>query len=281
VNRILTYRPGEIRNLQDQALADRLTDFINTQASFDKNFGEPLWAAQNAKNRILNATEQKARKTVSAIGYIIYLCIGLPALIILIATFSFSRILQWIDIAICCGVVLLILYVLLKNGVVIRPKRWIDAIYKKEVKKRDAEIRSCDLAITAAKNKFDEINMRPEMRILNEFFAHEGSDLDLDGLKELRQIVRQGYARDFAQAKNVLAQRKHNQKVEDIAEQRREQDLEHQRAMEREAAQQRAAQQAHYRQQDQHNREQARANQQTNREVEKAAKAAYDYYHRY
>ena len=280
MNRILTYRPGEIRNLQDQDLVDRLTDFINTQASFDKNFGEPLASARRAKNRILNAAEKKARKTVSAIGYIIYLCIGLPALIILIATFSFSRILQWIDIAICCGIVLLILYVLLKNGVVIRPKRWIDAIYKKEVKKRDAEIKSCDLAIAAAKKKYDEINNRPEMRILNEFFSHEGGDLDLDDLRELRRIVVQGYARTFAQAKNVLAQRKHNDRMEDIADETREQQLQHQQAMEREAERQRIAQQAHYRQQEQHNREQARANQQTNSAVEKAANAVYDYYHK-
>lgn len=277
---ILTYRPGEIRYLQDVALANRLTDFINTEDSFDKNYWNPLLAARRQKNRLLNAADNKANKITLALEYIVLvLLLFLPFGLF----FSPSMAIRGIGavIQLTSVVLFFILFVttLIKTPYISQKVQNI--FYQKELKKKEAEIRSCDEAIAAAEKKYNEASQRPEIRILKEFLRHEGSELSHNDLLELRRIVVQGYARDFAQARTVLSQKKHNEKMEDIAEQRRKQELQHQRAMEHEAEQQRIAQQEHYRQQQQHNREQARANQQTNSAVEKAANAVYDYYHKY
>lgn len=276
MNPILTYRPGEIRDLQDVALANRLADFINTQYAFMKSYENPLIAAQRRYRKLQNTASEKTSKKITVIGYIIFfvimagLCFGVYL--------AFARPSNAIWLVILFGP--LVFKILISIRDIFKPTILRKRFYQKELKKQEAEIISAQRAIDAAKQKYDAANQSPEMCVLNEFLGQEGSDLDHEDLLELHRIVKGGYARTFAQAKNVLAQRKHNQRVEDIAEERRKQELQHQREMEREAARQRIAQQEHYRQQQQHNREQEITARETGREVQKAANAVYDYYHK-
>ena len=231
MNRILTYQPGEIRRLQDEALANRLADFINTWDSFRRNYTEPLWSASDAKNLITRSAEEEVNDRVSSLGLIVSISLTIVVLVIFFPHSWFWRIIGAI-----------IIWVVWHNRARFKTSKEKKILLEAALKKREAEINNAEKHWAEAKRKYDEAEKSPEMCILNDFLRQEGCDLSRADLRELYNIVSQGYARTFAQAKQVLAQRKHNQRMQDIAEERRQQELRHQKEMEQEAARQRYAQ---------------------------------------
>ena len=242
MNRILTYQPGEIRRLQDEALENRLADFVNTLDSYIYNYSEPERVAQKEYSDLINAAKAEASYRFSTTGYIV--CATL-SLCIVILCFLVHSVLLWI-----IGAVLAL--ILWLNGSNFKTQEEKTILYNEALNRRDKEIKAAEKKLSEAKARLTRAQNSQEKQILDRFAFQEIRNYGLDGPYDIRQIhkiVSQGYARTFPQALQVYEQRKHNKEMQRIAEEQRQQELRHQKAMEQEAARQRYAQERYNQQQ--------------------------------